>query len=101
MPEFARLSTLEVDTHRVNDAVGFFNNTDLRGASSAKGFRRGFWLLDRSTGKGVELVVFESKEALDAAGGEESAARSNAQQAGVKLAAEQVYEVVAEGRHTG
>jgi len=101
MPEFARLSTFDVAPDRADDAVAFFNRTDLREAEEAGGFRRGFWLLDRATGKGAELVIFDSQTALDSAESEEADARSHAAEAGVKLSAEQFYEVVAEGRPSG
>jgi hypothetical protein len=98
MPEFARLSNFTVERSRVDDAVAFFNKTDLEDAQQARGFRRGFWLLDRQSGKGVEMVVFESREALEGADAEEREARSEAQAAGVNLSAEEFYEVVAEGK---
>ena len=101
MPEFARVSTFQVDAGRIDDAITFFNDTDLKEAAGARGFRRGFWLLDRSSGKGVEMAVFESWEALEAAESEESEARSEAEAAGVQLSSEAFYEVVAEGKPPG
>ena len=101
MTEFARLSNFEVAPGRTDDAVAFFAETDLGGASDAGGFRRAFWLLDRSSGKGVELVIFDSKDAMDAAAGDEAAARSKASSSGITMSAEQSYEVVAEGRPVG
>ncbi|MBV8194417.1 MAG: hypothetical protein JOY80_02700 [Candidatus Dormibacteraeota bacterium] len=101
MPEFARVSTFQVDAGRIDDAITFFNGTDLEDAAGARGFRRGFWLLDRSSGKGIEMVVFESRGALDAAEGEETEARSEAEAAGVQLSSEEFYEVVAEGKPPG
>jgi hypothetical protein len=98
MPEFARLSRFTVETNRADDAVRFFNDTDLHEAEQSSGFRRGFWLLDRASGSGVEMVVFESREALEAAEEEERGARERAVSAGVNLSGEETYEVVAEGR---
>ncbi|MBV9100858.1 MAG: hypothetical protein JOZ46_09495 [Candidatus Dormibacteraeota bacterium] len=98
MPEFARLSTFDVAAGRAEDAIAFFKRTDLPEAAEAAGFRRGFWLLDRETGKGAELVIFKDKAALDAAEAEEEDARSRASEAGVTMSAEQFFEVVAEGR---
>ena len=101
MPEFARVSTFSVDGGRVDDAIAFFGGTDLQDAAQARGFRRGFWLLDRSSGRGMEVVVFENRDALDAAEDEESDARSGAEAAGVRLGSEEFYEVVAEGKPPG
>jgi hypothetical protein len=95
MPEYARFSSLQVDPDRIDEAVSFFKGTDLAGASSMAGFRRAFWMLDRATGKGAELVVFESKDALDGATEEESEARAEAR--GITFSAVETYEVVAEG----
>jgi hypothetical protein len=99
VPEFARFSTFEVDSSKVDDAISFFKGTDLKDAADANGFRRGFWLLDRDTGKGAELVIFDSKASLDAAEDEEERDRERANAVGISLGSEQVYEVVAEGRH--
>ena len=78
MAEHARLSTLSVAQDRIDEAIGFFRETDLEEAAAARGFRRAFWLLDRATGKGAEMVVFESREALEAAQEEEENARARA-----------------------
>src|SRR4029077_1609875 len=98
MAEFARVSTLEVAADKIDDATAFFSGTDLAGASSAPGFRRGFWLLDRSTGKGAEVLIFDSPETREASTSGEDEAQGSAGAAGVKFARPEVYEVVAEGK---
>jgi hypothetical protein len=98
MPEFARFSTFRVDPGKVDDAVAFFNGRDLADASAVPGFRRGFWLLDRQTGRGVELVVFRDRDSLQDSDEEEGDARRDAERAGIAFGSAEVYEVVAEGR---
>jgi hypothetical protein len=64
-------------------------------AKRLQGFKGGYWLVDRATGKGFGLTLFESEAALRAT--EEAAAQIRAQASSVtKIIGVERYEVIAE-----
>jgi heme-degrading monooxygenase HmoA len=95
---FARLTTLQGSPDRVDDAVQFIEQRVVPGAKEQAGFRGGYWGLDRSTGKGFALTLWESEQTMqdsDAAFGQrvrEEGARDLAAQ----TVSVETYEVVAQ-----
>lgn len=98
MAEWARVVSAETSPDRVDDAVAYMRDVAVPGASALGGFRRGFWLMDRQTGKASIVTVFESQEALEASAAGAEKLRSGATDAfGASFTGMSHYEVVAEG----
>jgi hypothetical protein len=81
----------------VDAAIKLVKETIAPGAKRLEGFRGGYWLLDRASGKGFSVTLFNSESDLDKS--EDAAAQLRAKASSVtKITAVERYEVVAEAR---
>ncbi|HEV3124526.1 MAG TPA: hypothetical protein VG266_08110 [Candidatus Dormibacteraeota bacterium] len=97
MPEFARVITVQGSPDKVDEAARYVKETVIPRASTLPGFRRGFWLMDRASGGGKVVTVFESKEALDSSAATAEQLRATSAAAlGITFSSVENYEVVAE-----
>jgi hypothetical protein len=91
----ARVTKYEGSPEQVDAAVKLVKETILPGAKRLQGFKGGYWLLDRASGKGFSVTLFESEAALHATEDDAAQLRSRASSI-VKITAVERYEVVAE-----
>ncbi len=63
---FARVTTTQAPPDRVDEAVRVIKEYVIPGAEGIAGFKGGLWLVDRATGKGLGVTLFETEEALRA-----------------------------------
>ncbi|HEV8535205.1 MAG TPA: hypothetical protein VGR87_05715 [Candidatus Limnocylindria bacterium] len=90
----ARVTRFEGSPDEIEKGVKMINETVIPSAKNLKGFKGGYWLVDRASGKGFGLTLFESEEALRAT--EDAAAQIRAQaQSFTKITGVERYEVVA------
>jgi hypothetical protein len=92
-----RLTRFEGSPQEVAKLIAYATGTVVPAAKKLAGFKGGYWLLDRQSGKGFALTLFESESALTAS--EDSAMKLRteaAQQAGAKTTGVERYEVVAQ-----
>ena len=62
---YARISTVEGDPSKIDDAVAVLNEKIIPTLKSVKGFRAVNFMADRSTGKLVGVAFWEDKAALE------------------------------------
>ena len=71
----ARLSTIQMDPARIDEAVSEFEEQDLPAFRQIDGFRGFTLLLDRTSGKVVGTSYWDSREQMEASEGEGDSAR--------------------------
>ncbi|TME65309.1 MAG: hypothetical protein E6I54_03970 [Chloroflexi bacterium] len=76
-------------------ATKLIKETIAPGAKRLQGFKAGYWLVDRTTGKGFSVTLFESEAALHATEDDAAQLRSRASSI-ARITAVERYEVVAE-----
>ena len=74
---YARVTTFET---RGEDDVRDLEQTAIPTARRLRGFKGGYWLLDRTTGEGLAVTFWESMDAMAAS--EDEARRLREQQGG-------------------
>jgi heme-degrading monooxygenase HmoA len=67
---FARLTIVQVKVEKMDETIKLFDESVIPAAKSQKGFRGGYLLSDRKTGKGISMVLWDSEE--DAVANEKS-----------------------------
>jgi len=93
----ARVTKFEGSPDKIEAGIKLINEVIITGAKKIPGFKGGYWLLDRTSGKGFSVTLFDGEAALKAS--EDSAAqiRTQATQAvGAKITGIERYEVVAQ-----
>jgi hypothetical protein len=93
----ARATKFEASPDKFNEVTKFVNGTVIPSTKKIAGVKGGYWLIDRHTGKGLALALFEDAAAVRAS--EDSAAkiRSQAtQELNVKFTGVEQYEVYAQ-----
>ena len=67
---FARVTTVQVNIDKLDEATKIYEESVIPAAKSQKGFRGAYLLTDRKTGKGISMTLWESEE--DAIANEQS-----------------------------
>ena len=78
----ARVTISETPVDKVDLAVKLINEEIIPAAKKIPGYKGGYWLGDRSSGKGITITPWESEEALKAG---EDAAKQLRSEAAKKL----------------
>jgi heme-degrading monooxygenase HmoA len=63
---FARVSTIQGKPERVEEGIHNFNELMLPAAKKITGFKGGYLLVDRKSGKMVGITMWETEQALQA-----------------------------------
>jgi hypothetical protein len=95
MARFARVTFGESDPARFEEGIANLNQTVIPRARELPGFRSGYWLADRATGKILAVVVYDSEEHIRQS--DEAAAQLRQQVgsvAGVNFTGVETYEVI-------
>ena len=93
----ARVTRYEGNPQHLETAIKAINEQVIPGAKKIAGFKGGYWLLDRASGKGFSVTLFESESALRASEDASAKLRSDAATAsGAKITGVERYEVIAE-----
>jgi hypothetical protein len=93
---YARVISADLPADKVESFVSMIRDRVIPGVQGLLGFKGGYWLVDRDTGKGLGVTLFESEEALKAS--EEQANRIReevSRAAGLAIPTFQRFEVVA------
>jgi heme-degrading monooxygenase HmoA len=92
----ARISSLQMEPSRIDDAVSGLKERDLPEFEQIDGFKGFTLMVDRQSGKGVGVSFWESEEAMKASEEQVKGARERAAEAGGASAEPQVerFEVV-------
>jgi hypothetical protein len=63
---YGRLTTIQGKPERFEDAIRVIENDVIPGFKVLPGFKNGYWLADRKSGKLMSLSLFETEKDLDA-----------------------------------
>jgi hypothetical protein len=92
----ARVIEFEAAPERADDGIKNIKENVIPTVSQFAGFQGGFWLLDRSSGKGIGVTLFDTSESVQAS---DDAARQlrerSAQAMNANLSQPHEYEVIA------
>ncbi len=93
----ARVTKFEGSPDQAETFIKYTKESIIPAAKKLSGFKGGYWLLDRKSGKGLSVTLFESEAALKASEDTAAQMRTQATQSvGAKITGVDRYEVVAE-----
>src|SRR5712691_9674448 len=91
----ARVTKFEGPPDQLEAGIKMIKETVIPSAKKLTGFKGGYWLVDRASGKGFGVTLFESEAALKASEDAAAQIRSQAQSV-TKITGVERYEVVAQ-----
>ena len=91
----ARVTKYEGTPDKIEAGIKLINEVIVTGAKKIPGFKGGYWLMDRATGKGFSVTLFESEAALKASDAAAAQLRSQASSV-AKITGIETYEVIAQ-----
>jgi hypothetical protein len=93
---FARLTTIQGSSDKIDDAIRVVENDVIPGARAMDGFKGGYWCADRKTGRLLGLTLFETEQSLQASEAAASQLRkTSTEKLGFEIKNVERYEVVA------
>jgi hypothetical protein len=93
----ARVTRFKGEPARVDDGIRNIKDNVIPNAKKLTGFKGGYWLVDRKTGMGFGLTLFESEAALQSSEEAAKKIREQAASTGVtQITGVERYEVVAQ-----
>jgi heme-degrading monooxygenase HmoA len=63
---YARVTTVQVHLDKIDEGNSIFSNSVIPAAKAQKGFRAGYLLIDRASGKGMAITAWDTLEDLQA-----------------------------------
>jgi hypothetical protein len=93
----ARVTRFEGSPDQLEAGIKLIKETIAPGAKRLQGFKGRYWLVDRPTGKGFSVTLFESEAALHATEDDAAQLRSRASNI-TRITVVERYEVVAEAK---
>jgi heme-degrading monooxygenase HmoA len=89
----ARVTHTKSEPAKTDEIIRFLKENVAPGAKKQPGFKGGYWLRDRTTGKGIGITLWESEETMR--GSDEAAKQLAAKPpTGVEITGVERYEVV-------
>lgn len=82
---FARLTTIQGKPEKLDDAIRVIENDVIPGSKGFTGFKNGYWLADRKSGKVLAFSIFETEKDMESSEAAASQLRKNSTE---KLGAE-------------
>lgn len=93
----ARVTISQTSPDKVELAEKVINEQVIPAAKKIAGFKGGYWLGDRTTGKGITVTLFESEAAMKESEEAGKALRSEAAKTiGVQIQSVERFEVIAQ-----
>jgi hypothetical protein len=94
---YARVTHFTSDLAKLDEGIRRINDSIIPWAKRAPGFKGGYWLVDRNSGKGLGVTLFESEEAVRSSEASAKQQRDQTAASGVAEPSEvEVYAVVAQ-----
>lgn len=91
----ARVINFEADPAKVEDGIKNFNENVIPGVSKITGFQGGFWAVNRSTGKGFGVTLYDTPASVEASREASKQLRERtAQTTGATVSEPREYEVI-------
>jgi hypothetical protein len=63
---YARLTTIQGSPEKIEDAIRVVENDVIPASKVLPGFKNGYWLADRKSGKMIALTLFETEKDVEA-----------------------------------
>jgi hypothetical protein len=63
---YARLTTIQGSPEKLEDAIRVIENDVIPASKMLPGFKNGYWLADRKSGKVLGLTLFETEKDVEA-----------------------------------
>lgn len=93
----ARVTRFKSEPARIDDGIRNITDNVIPNAKKLTGFKGGYWLVDRKTGMGFGVTLFESEAALQSSEEAAKKIREQAASTGVtQITGVERYEVVAQ-----
>lgn len=87
---------IQVELGDVDRGASFVRDKIVPSARQQPGIVAGYWLVDRSSGRGLAVTIWESEDAMVAAGAvARQTAQTEKEEGSVETAALELYEVIA------
>lgn len=94
---YARVTRFKGEPARIDEGIKNIKETIVPGAKNLAGFKHGYWLLDRKTGEGFSVTLFDSEANVQASEDAAAKLRDQAATSGNQITGVERYEVIAEG----
>ena len=59
---FARFTNVHVKLHKIDAVINLYKKSVIPAAKTQKGYKGAYLMVDRSTGKGVSVTMWDSEE---------------------------------------
>jgi hypothetical protein len=92
----ARVTRFEGSPSDVDKGIKLIKDEIIPNAKKMQGFKNGYWLIDRMSGKGVAITLFDSESSVRSSEGSAEQSRKVASDAGFRIAGVDRYEVIAQ-----
>jgi heme-degrading monooxygenase HmoA len=93
----ARVTRFEDAPDKIDAGIVYIKDQVAPNAKQQRGFKKGYWLVDRATGKGLSITLWESEAAMKASEDNAARVRTGATQAtGATMGTVDRYEVAVE-----
>lgn len=93
---WARVTTLQTDANREQEGTDFINTHVIPEVQRMPGFMSGYWMLDASTGKALNVTLWSSEEALRATEMPAAELRKSAEALGASVDSVEVFKVTSQ-----
>lgn len=90
----ARVTHFKGDPAKVEESVRFITEAVVPSAKKNAGFKGGYWLADRTTGKGISFTLWETEEAMRSSDETAKGTVEKATAMGIQVTGAERYEVV-------
>ena len=95
---FARVTTGQGPPDRLDEAARMIQEQVIPAVRQMSGYKGGYWMADRQSGKFIAVALWESEEALRASAAAMEQSRTQSTQAvGATIQSVDEYEVIAQG----
>jgi len=98
---FARVTITQGPPERAEEVIRLVKEQIIPAAKKLRGFKGGYWLADRATGKGLTVTFWTNAEAEGASAPSAAQMRAQAVTAGAETQSVEAYEVIAQASPTG
>ena len=92
----ARVTRFEGSPADMEKGVKLIKERIIPEAKKMSGFKNGYWLVDRSSGKGYAITLFESESSVRSSEGASEQTRKEAADAGFRIVGVDRCEVIAQ-----
>jgi heme-degrading monooxygenase HmoA len=90
----ARVTHSKREPAKADESIRFVKDTVVPNAKKQPGFKGGYWLMDRTTGKGIGITLWESEETMRASDDASKQLADKATATGTQITGVERYEVV-------